>query len=485
MDTAPPCAFVIFGATGDLAARKLFPALYQLHGSKALHPDTAIIGYGRSDLTDEQLRARLEEAVKRFNGSFSKRKWKTFTPRISYVRGSYNQREGFDQLHERLSELKLHNHLFYTATPPETYEGIALRLGAAELNKSSGWTRLVIEKPFGHDLQSAQALNRTVLGSFEENQIYRIDHYLAKETAQNLAVLRFANTLFEPTWNSRYIDHVQITMAEPMGMEGRGSFYEEAGVIRDVFQNHLLQLAALVAMEPPARYDALSVRDEKVKVLHAMTCIEPEKAVMGQYIASEGAASKRLDGYRQEPAVAPDSLQATFAAVQFGIANWRWSGVPFFVRAGKRLEVKASEIVLHFKRPPHTPFTLTEKLKPDRLVLRVVPNEGITLRFNSKTPGQGIELARISMKFAYDEHFDRPNPDAYETLLHDAMVGDATLFQRADEVEAQWQVVQPLLEHWDRGDKEPEFYLAGSRGPKAATEMLTKQGRYWHLPGKD
>ena len=281
-----------------------------------------------------------------------------------------------------------------------------------------GWVRLVVEKPFGDDLKSAKKLNEHVLEHFAENQVYRIDHYLAKETAQNLSVLRFANAMFEPIWSNRYIDHVQITMMEPMGVEGRGSFYEEAGIIRDVFQNHLLQLVALVAMEPPARWDASSVRNEKVKVFDAMACLDPKDAVLGQY-----KTSGKTKGYRQEKGVDPKSNQATYAAAEFQIHNWRWEGVPFYVRSGKRLERKASEIVLRFKKPPHVPFKLEHPLKADRLVLRLVPNEGISLRFNAKEPGQSIDLERVSMDFYYDRAFDRPTPDAYETLLLDVMQG--------------------------------------------------------------
>jgi glucose-6-phosphate 1-dehydrogenase len=478
MEPAPATAIVIFGITGDLAARKLLPALYALHLDGGLNDDTVVVGYARSDLNDDSLRQRLRTALERFGDRFDAGSWDELAARIHYVRGGYNDLDGFERLAARLATLDRDHRLFYTSTPPEAYEGIVRTLGEAGLATSDGWTRLVIEKPFGHDLASAKTLNEVILGCFEEEQVYRIDHYLAKETAQNLAVLRFANTLFEPIWSNRYIDHIQITMTEPMGVEGRGSFYESAGVVRDVFQNHLLQLVALVAMEPPARYDALSVRNEKVKVFDAMACVEPDRAVLGQY-----ARHGDLLGYREEDGVARDSRQATYAAVEFEIRNWRWSGVPFYVRSGKRLEGKASEIVLQFKNPPHIPFGLAKPPRPDRLVLRLVPNEGITFRFNGKRPGQGIDLDRISMNFAYGERFDRPNPDAYETLLHDVMLGDATLFMRADEVEAQWRVVQPLLEAWERGDQQPEFYPAGSLGPTEAQRLLERSGRSWNRPG--
>ena len=475
----PPCAFVIFGITGDLSARKLVPALYRLHVNGDLGAKTQIVGFARSDLDDDGLRAQLEEALSEYVEDFDASVWKKLAARISYVNATaYDKAEDFDKLKKHLKKLGLKNHVFYTATPPGAYAGIVRCLADAGLDASDGgWVRLVVEKPFGDDLKSAQDLNKHVLEHFSENQVYRIDHYLAKETAQNLSALRFANAMFEPVWSNRYIDHVQITMMEKVGVEGRGSFYEEAGVIRDVFQNHLLQLVALVAMEPPAKWDAVSVRNEKVKVFDAMACLEPEDAVLGQY-----KANGKTKGYRQEEGVDSRSNQATYAAAEFRIHNWRWEGVPFFVRSGKRLEGKSSEIVLRFKKPPHIPFKLEDPLKADRLVLRLVPNEGISLRFNAKEPGQNLDLERASMDFYYDRAFDRPTPDAYETLLLDVMQGDATLFMRADEVEAQWRVVEPLLAYWEQGDHKPALYKAGSKGPKEADDLLERVGRYWHKP---
>ena len=481
MPKAPATAFVIFGITGDLAARKLMPALFQLHRQGALDEDTILVGYGRSPLSDEELRARLAEALARHAEWRDGADWDTLAERVHYVQGGYDEPEGFRRLAERLEGWGRDNRIFYTATPPQTYEPIVRGLAAAGLHEErNGWSRLVIEKPFGDDLATAQELNRHVLERFREDQVYRIDHYLAKETAQNLAVLRFANSIFEPVWSNRYVDHVQITMVEPMGVEGRGGFYESAGVLRDVFQNHLLQLVALVAMEPPARYDAHSVRDEKVKVFDALRCVRPENAVLGQYVSGNG-----MPGYREEDGVDPRSRQATFAAVELELRNWRWSGVPFYIRSGKRLEMKATEIVLQFKTPPHVPFDLPAHLKADRLVLRLVPDEGIVLRFNGKRPGQGIEMERISLDFLYGRSFERPNPDAYETLLLDVMLGDATLFMRADEVEAQWRVITPLLERLREAQPTPMFYEAGSMGPDAAYALLEREGRYWHRPAQD
>lgn len=462
---APATSFVIFGITGDLAARKLMPALYALHLHGLLNPEARIIGYARSDLTETELRERLRAAVQEHADEFDEAAWASLQERIAYQRGGYDSSADFEQLGERIEKLSLPETVFYTATPPSTYEEIIHTLAAADLtNYPSGKpVRIVIEKPFGDDLQSARKLNELLLAHFSEEQIYRIDHYLAKETAQNLAVLRFANTLFEPTWNNRYIDNVEITMEEAGGVEGRGSFYEEAGVIRDVFQNHLLQLVALVAMEPPARYDARSVRNEKVKLFEAMACVQPDEAVFGQYVAGNGKK-----GYREEDGVNPESNQATYAAVEFRISNWRWEGVPFFVRGGKRLRQKATEIVLHYRLPPHNPFNLPRPLRGDRLILRLTPDEGISIRFNIKEPGQEIKLDRMNLDFSYSRHFPGRTHDAYETLLLDVMTGDATLFMRADEVEAQWQVVEPLLEREKRPDQQPAFYAVGSAGPNKA-----------------
>jgi glucose-6-phosphate 1-dehydrogenase len=474
MDQAPRCAFVIFGISGDLAARKLMPALFTLHDEGALHAESQIIGYARSDFNDETLRQKMKEAVQKFTKNFDATLWSQLESRLHYVRGGYDDPVGFAALKQKIDKLGLENRVFYTSTPPNAYEGIVVGLANAGLASSSGWSRLVIEKPFGDDLKSAQELNKVVLQHFDEEQVYRIDHYLAKETAQNLSVLRFANTLFEPIWSNRYIDNIQITMAEPLGVEGRGGFYEEAGVMRDVVQNHLLQLLALVAMEPPSKYDAIAVRDEKVKVLRAVKTLETHEVVMGQYVARGSMKS-----YREEEGVNPDSRQATYAAAKFIINNWRWSGVPFYVRSGKRMPDKSTEIVLRLKAPPHVPFNVPEDFKADRLVLRLVPNEGISLRFNAKEPGRSDDMKRVSMNFFYDKEFSRPNPEAYETLLLDSMLGDATLFMRADEVEEQWRIVDPVLKGWETSDLEPAFYAAGSWGPKEADRLLQDEGRHW------
>jgi len=476
---APACAFVIMGITGDLAARKLLPALYALHEDGKLHPHTRVIGYGRSSLSDGELRSRLKDAVAEHADRFCAETWERLAPRLSYVQGRYGGSGAFDGLRQVLEGLDLPGRLFYTATPPSTYAGISAGLIEAGLNRSrpDGWTRLVIEKPFGHDLESARELNRQLAEGFSEGQLYRIDHYLGKETAQNVAALRFANALFEPTWNSRFVDHVQITMTEDGGLEGRGSFYEEAGVLRDVFQNHLLQLLALVAMEPPAQWEARSVRNEKVKVLEAASCTDPRTAVFGQYTAGNG-----LPAYTDEDGVAPGSEQATFAAACFGIRNWRWNGVPFYVRAGKGLARKATEIVLHYRVPPHVPFSDREGVRADRLVLRLAPDEGIDVVFNVKKPGGAVRFTPARLNFSYAGEFGAPNPDAYETLLLDALRGDATLFMREDEVETQWEIITPLLAAAAAAGA-PEPYAAGSEGPAGATDLLERTGRSWHAPG--
>ena len=475
--SAPACAFVIFGITGDLTARKLMPALYRLHVAGALHEQSVIIGHARSDLTDEALRQRMAAALEESVPEFDAAAWATLAPRLHYIQGAYDRPEGFEKLAARLEEFGLPGRVFYTATPPSVYEDIARGLDEAGLTAEpeGGFARLVVEKPFGFDLLSAKELNAALLARFQEHQIFRIDHYLAKETAQNLAVLRFANTMFEPLWNNAHVDHVQISVLEPMGMEERGSFYETAGVVRDVFQNHILQLMALVGMEPPARFDAREVRNEKVKFFSSVSCPEPDEVVLGQYVGGNGHP-----GYRQEENVDANSRQATYAAMRLDVSNWRWAGVPFYLRSGKRLEGKATEIVLQFKNPPHVPFELEAPLRPDRLILRIAPNEGIELRFNGKHPGQRIDLGRISLDFDYQETFDAPNPDAYETLLLDAMEGDATLFMRADEVEAQWRIVEPILAQ--EGSISPEFYEAGGPGPSEAFTLLTRAGRQWVKP---
>lgn len=476
---APACAFVIFGVTGDLTGRKLIPALYQLAAKGELNEGSVIVGHARREMTDDELRAYLRDKVAAEVPDLDAGVWERLAARISYVQGDYESADGFVRLARKLAGLDVAGTIFYTATPPEVYATIARSLAEAGLARPAPgrFARLVVEKPFGTDEASAKELNALLLEHFDESQLFRIDHYLAKETAQNLGVLRFANSMFEPVWNNRYVDHVQITMIEPMGMEGRGRFYESAGVLRDVFQNHLLQLLALMAMEPPVRFDARAVRDEKVKLFSAVSCPSPADTVFGQYVAGNGAV-----GYRQEKDVDPNSKQATYAAMQLRVENWRWSGVPFYLRSGKRLEAKASEIVLQFKAPPHVPFALSAPVHADRLVMRIMPDEGMTIRFNGKRPGQKVELDRIGLDFSYGESFAGAIPDAYETLILDVMNGDATLFMRADEVEAQWRIVAPVLAYLEERRPTPAFYEAGGRGPQQAYALLESAGREWKRP---
>ncbi len=482
---AEACAFVILGVTGDLAARKLMPALYELHLMGALHPDTRLVGMARGELSDETFRERMKEALKEHSPkTFDEARWRELEGRLSYLVGGYDDIGAYKRLAAKLADVDegkglgpAGNRVFYLSVPPSVFASVIRGLHAVGLSREDrGWARLVVEKPFGHDLASARGLNTVLERAFKEEQIYRIDHYLGKETAQNIAALRFANALFEPNWNNQYLDHVQITVAETMGVAGRGSFYEEAGVLRDIIQNHVLQLVALTATEAPASYDARSVRDEKVKVLRAMRCVRPQDAVKGRYLGANG-----MKGYLEEEGVAEGSRQGSYLAATFHIDNWRWAGVPFYVRSGKRMAAKASEIVLRFKTPPHIPFKLAEPPAPDALILRLHPGEGISLRFNAKVPGGSLKLQQTSMDFTYDRGFKGDNPDAYETLLLDVMRGDATLFMRADEIEAQWQVVAPLIAAWD--EMEPVPYPAGSWGPVEAEALLEASGRRWQVPG--
>jgi glucose-6-phosphate 1-dehydrogenase len=477
-----PSSFVIFGATGDLAARKLVPALHALQRAGWLHPKTVVVGFGRSEMSDDALRERLGEALaEQLDGPLDDA-WRHLAARLHYVRGNYDDGAAYARLADRLREVGHGDHVYYTATPPQTYGDIVTGLADAGLaDESEGYRRLVIEKPFGEDLDSARGLNALVLERFRESQVYRIDHYLAKETAQNLAVLRFANTLFEPIWSNRAIDHVQITMAEPMGMEGRGSFYDAAGVVRDVFQNHMLQLLALVTMEPPARYDADAVRDEKVKVLRALACADPERAVLGQYVAGRARRAPRARlprrARRRFRVADADLRRGPLRAAQLALGRRAVLPAGGQASRGQGLRDRAD-----VQAPPHVPFDLPVPPRADRLILRLVPDEGISLRFNAKQPGQGIELDRVGLDFAYQGRYQRPNPDAYETLIQDVIEGDATLFMRADEVEVQWKVIAPLLEA--TATREPLPYAAGSMGPVEAAELLERDGRSWYRPRK-
>ncbi|HLH25403.1 MAG TPA: glucose-6-phosphate dehydrogenase [Chloroflexota bacterium] len=495
--TAPPCALVIFGASGDLTSRKLIPALYDLALQRLLPPEFAVVGVARHAYTDESFRNMLRETAEEYARTRPLRPevWESFAAGIYYLRGDPSEPETYARLGAQLDELDrtrgtCGRRLFYIATPPTVFSAIVRELGAASLNRSEapdGWVRIVIEKPFGRDLTTARLLNRTVQSVFRENQIFRIDHYLGKETVQNIMAFRFSNRLWEPLWSEQHIDHVQITVAESIGVEDRGGYYEQAGALRDMVQNHMLQLLTMVAMEPPVTFEAEAVRDEKLKVLRALRPISPagftQQVVRGQY--GEGwIGGQHVPGYRQEPGVAPNSDVETYVALKLYLDTWRWAGTPFYLRHGKRLPKRSTEIVVQFKPAPHVPFggAAALGLDPNLLVLRVQPDEGITLRFGAKVPGPVMQLRSVNMDFYYGSSFLVESPDAYERLLLDCMLGDRTLFMRADEVEQAWSFVTPIFDAWAR--EQPAFpnYAAGTWGPAAADQLIRRDGRHWHRP---
>jgi glucose-6-phosphate 1-dehydrogenase len=492
-----PCTLVVFGVTGDLSRKKLIPAVYDLANRGLLPPGFALLGFARRDWGDGDFEQLAREAAQKgARTEFRESTWARLTGAMRFLPGSFDDDDAFDRLAAALRELDdtygtQGNAAFYLSIPPAAFPTVLKqmkRTGMADNDKCGGWRRVVVEKPFGHDLPSSRELNDLVDDVFTAQDVFRIDHYLGKETVQNLLALRFANTLFEPIWNCHYVDSVQITMAEEVGIGGRAAFYEQTGAARDVLQNHLLQLLALTAMEEPVGFDAESLRTEKRKVLGAL--LPPTDlathAVRGQY--DQGwLAGERVQGYRAEEGVADDSRTETFAAVRLEVETRRWAGVPFYLRTGKRLPRRVTEIAVIFRKPPILPFakTDTEILGSNQLVVRVQPDEGVTMRFGSKVPGTTMEVRDVAMDFQYGEAFTEASPEAYERLLLDVLLGDASLFPRNEEVEASWSVIDPVEAFWreqDAAGEQPHLYRAGEWGPRAADEMLARDGRVWRRP---
>ncbi len=491
--TPDPAVMVIFGASGDLTARKLMPALYNLALNRYLPTGFSVVGVANTAWSDEEFRNQMMSAVQKNSRTqpLDQSVWRSFAEGLHYIPMSFDDPEGYQRLADRLERLDKErgtsgNRVFYCATLPEFFPVIVGRLGTSGIaRRGDGWKRVIVEKPFGHDLTSAQALNADIHAVFNEPQVYRIDHYLGKETVQNVMVFRFANGIFEPIWNRRYVDHVQITVAEDIGIERRGPYYEHAGALRDIFQNHLLQLLSIVAMEAPANFDAETVRDEKVKVLKSIRPINvADEVVRGQY-GPGWVAGQQVPGYRQEQRVAPDSTTETYVAMRLSIDNWRWADTPFYLRTGKRLPSRASEIAIQFKNAPHQPFakTAVQGMNPNVLVMRIQPHEGASLKIAAKIPGPVMRLRTVNMDFFYGSSFLIESPDAYERLVLDCMLGDPTLFAREDEVERAWGLTDSVEAFW-ASQPPPVFpnYAAGSWGPEGADALLERNGRRWRRP---
>jgi glucose-6-phosphate 1-dehydrogenase len=493
--TPEPCTMVIFGATGDLTSRKLLPALYNLALDRTLPTAFSVLGFARRSWSDETFRQTGLDAVK----EHSRRRpvdpavWDDFAEGLAFLSAPFEDAAGYHALRERLEDIEKsrgagRNRIFYLATPPGAYATIIRNLGEAGLVYGAGgdpFSRIIIEKPFGTDLETARALNATVGKVFPEDQVFRIDHYLGKETVQNILVLRFANGIFEPLWNQKYVDHVQITAAETLGVEGRGRYFNEAGSLRDMVQNHMMQLLCLMAMEPPVSLSAEAVRDEKVKVLEAIPLPGPEEiprlTVRGQYAAGSMSGS-RVVGFTEEPGVPADSRTSSFVALRLAIENWRWAGVPFYLRTGKRLPRRVTEIAIHFKSVPHMLFTGpgSEGIRPNVLALRIQPDEGISLKFSSKVPGSSVRIRPVKMDFRYGTSFGEAPPEAYERLLLDCLLGDGTLFTRRDEVESAWSLTTRILDGWASDTTTPvPLYEAGTWGPPEAHRFIEAGGRAW------
>jgi glucose-6-phosphate 1-dehydrogenase len=482
--TPDPCTLVIFGASGDLTHKKLMPALYALMLRRLMPPRFAIVGVARTEADDDGWRRDMEEAVKKHaRDEFRQEVWDELASTMRYVSTDFTDTSGEENLEHVIAECEREqdlggNRVYYLAVPPQAFPTIVSGLGKRKDRR--GWTRLIVEKPFGHDLQSARELNALLWEHFDESEIFRIDHYLGKETVQNMLALRFANGIFEPIWNRQFIDHIQITVAESIGIEGRASYYEHAGAIRDIFQNHLLQLLAITAMEPPIDFTADSVRNEKVKVLKSIHTPGPKSVVRGQYGRGYVEGEDVL-GYREEEGVAHDSMTETFVAAKLYVDNWRWADTPFYVRMGKRLPRRETTIAIQFKRAPHPPFeeVAAEGLRPNVLLIHVQPDEGVSLAVGAKVPGHGMQLRTVHMDFLYGGAFRTSLPEAYERLILDVMLGEATLFTRADEIEEQWLLVDSIVAAWQRDKTSFPNYAAGSWGPVTSDELLHRDGRSW------
>ncbi len=487
---SPPLVLIIFGASGDLTARKILPALARLATRRALSPALAVVGVARTQMSDDDFRKLAADSVP--DGGPA---WDQVVGRCRYVSGGYTDPATFEALEGVLSELDdsvgtAGNRIYYLATVPGIFADIAVALGQAGLSqprREGAYVRLVIEKPFGRDLSSARQLDAAIHEAFDEDQVYRIDHYLGKETVQNVLALRFANAIFEPIWNRMYVDHVQVTVAESLGVGHRGSFYETAGALRDIVQNHVMQVLALTLMEPPASVNAEGIRDEKVKALRAVEVLSPDAAATDVVRAQYGpgwVSGEEVSGYCSEEDVAQDSTTETYVAMRLKVDNWRWAGVPFYVRTGKRLPRRVTEVAMQFQEVPHLPFAgrQARQLGPNALVLRIQPDEGITLRFGAKVPGAAFDVRSVAMDFSYGAAFLEEAPEAYERLLLDAMVGDPTLFIRNDEVDQAWRIVEPVLDSWAGGQPPVAQYEAGSWGPREADRLIERDGRQWRTP---
>ncbi len=482
--TPSSCALVIFGASGDLTQRKLFPALYSLAFRHLLPRNFGIVGVARTEESEDDFRERMKAAVQEHGRDpFRDDIWQALAEGMRYVGMDFGDEAGWNKVSKALADLDKNlgtagNHVYYFAVPPAAIGTLVEQIG--KRRSTEGWTRLVIEKPFGHDLTSAQELNALLGKEFDESEVFRIDHYLGKETVQNMLALRFANGIFEPVWNRQFIDHVQITVAESIGIENRAGYYEQAGVIRDIFQNHLLQLVALTAMEPPIDFSAESVRNEKVKVLRSLHTPGPKHIVRGQY-GRGWVEGEEVAGYREEEGVAPDSTTDTFIAAKLFVDNWRWADTPFYIRAGKRLARRETTIAIQFQRAPHPPFEAIagEGLRPNVLVVHVQPDEGVSLSIGAKVPGAGMTIRPVHMDFLYGGTFRTGIPEAYERLILDVMLGDATLFTRADEVTEEWSLVDAIVAFWRRDTPSFPNYEAGTWGPHASDELLERDSRSW------